>query len=196
MTLFLWDWDNTLVPTQYLRDRGIIPVSAEILTPEELEELKQIETLLLQLLDMALTLGRVYIVTNAEVVWVPFFVQRFFPKLEPLLPHFTIISAKAKYERMYPDNDTLWKTRVFQDILNEQFFLVQLIGLGDLDSDWISWQQAFNSRSVQHKFIQMVMNPTLTDLREELQLLVKSLPNIVELSGNDRYQICKRKKSH
>lgn len=196
MTLFLWDWDNTLVPTQYLRNRCIIPFSREMLTPEEIEVLHQIETHLLELLDMALTLGRVYIVTNAEVGWVPFFVQQFVPKLEPLLQQFTIISAKAKYERMYPDKDTLWKTRVFQDILNEQFFLVQLIGFGDLDSDWISWHQAFNSRSVQHKFFQMVMNPNLTDLRDELELLLKSLPHIVESPRNGRHQICKWKKSH
>lgn len=192
MTLFLWDWDNTLMPTQYLRDRGIISGTSQ-LTPKETEILHQIEACLLQLLDIALTLGRVYIVTNAEIEWIPLSVQTFLPQLEFLLPQLTLISAKTKYERMYPDNQVLWKTRVFQDILNEQFFPVQLIGLGDLDTDWLSWQQAFSHRSTQHKFIRMVMNPTLTEIRDELDLLVKTIQTIVEQPGDGQHQICKRK---
>ena len=62
------------------------------------------------LLVKAKQFGRVYIVTNAAEGWVQLSAHRFLPKVyQTLLNDVTIISARTKYEKLYPRNYQKWK---------------------------------------------------------------------------------------
>lgn len=63
-----------------------------------------------ELLVKAKTFGKVYIVTNAAQGWVELSAHRFLPKVyQTLQSDMTIISARTKYEKMYPRNYQKWK---------------------------------------------------------------------------------------
>jgi hypothetical protein len=79
-------------------------------------------------------LGKVYIVTNAAEGWVELSAKRFLPKVnEELQSNVTIISARTKYEHLYPRNYQRWKVEAFLETrkdMDEQA-ITNLVALGD-----------------------------------------------------------------
>ena len=66
------------------------------------------------MLNKTKTFGRVYIVTNAAEGWCEISAARFLPKvLESLRSDITIISARTRYEKLYPKNYQKWKIEAF-----------------------------------------------------------------------------------
>lgn len=79
-------------------------------------------------------LGKVYIVTNAAQGWVELSAKRFLPKVnEELQQNVTIISARTKYEKLYPKNYQKWKVEAFLETKKdmEDSAITNLIALGD-----------------------------------------------------------------
>jgi len=50
------------------------------------------------MLELSVTYGKTYIITNAAEGWVEFSCRKFMPSVEPVLKNITIISARARYE--------------------------------------------------------------------------------------------------
>jgi len=65
------------------------------------------------MLELAVAVGRVYIITNACEGWVEFSCKRFLPAVLPVLSKITIISARARYEKIYPKEVPKWKLYAF-----------------------------------------------------------------------------------
>ena len=74
--------------------------------PKELKKhLNILDEIASQLLSKTKESGRVYIVTNAAEGWCEISAARFLPKVfEQLQSDITIISARSKYEKLYPKN--------------------------------------------------------------------------------------------
>ena len=71
--------------------------------PELKKRLDLLDQIASQLLRKIKTYGRVYIVTNAAEGWCELSAVRFLPKVyEELQSDITIISARTKYEKLYP----------------------------------------------------------------------------------------------
>lgn len=86
------------------------------------------------MLQKAKTLGKVYIVTNAAEGWVELSAKRFLPKVTKCLQSdITVISAREKYERLYPRNFQKWKVEAFLETRNDmdKEAITNLIALGD-----------------------------------------------------------------
>jgi hypothetical protein len=87
----------------------------------------------LSLLKKSKLMGKVYIMTNAAQGWVEMSAKRFLPKVNSELENIHIISARTKYEKLYPKNYQKWKVEAFLETrrdMDEQA-ITNLVALGD-----------------------------------------------------------------
>ena len=112
-TLFVFDWDDTLLPTSYLCYVGI-----EKITPEIERKLMLLDQCASKLLAKAVRAGKVYIVTNAQEKWVETSSRSYLPLTNRIISegNITVVSARAEYEEMYPRDPKKWKAESFLDI--------------------------------------------------------------------------------
>lgn len=78
--------------------------------------------------------GTVIIITNAAEGWVELSAQRFMPKTAKVLRKtIEIISARTKYEKLYPRDYQEWKIQAFMEVKQklEINAITNLIALGD-----------------------------------------------------------------
>ena len=78
-------------------------------------------------------MGKVYIVTNAAQGWVELSAKRFLPKVNSELVDIEIISARTKYEKLYPKNYQKWKVEAFLETRRDmdEEAITNLVALGD-----------------------------------------------------------------
>jgi hypothetical protein len=66
------------------------------------------------LIKTAKTLGKVFIITNAAEGWVELSSLRFLQKVaKEIQTDVKIISARTRFEKLYPHNYSEWKMRAF-----------------------------------------------------------------------------------
>jgi hypothetical protein len=99
-TIILFDWDDTLCPSTWIRDNQpalnyFTPVPCEDRYQRPLREMqRQTEAVL----TLALKMGKVIIVTNAAEPWVETSCRNFMPDLLPLVEKIPIIYARSVYD--------------------------------------------------------------------------------------------------
>merc|ERR1719499_2689068 len=92
-----------------LRQDQALPATVE-------RHLKEIEGAARRLLDLALRLGHTFIITNAMNGWVEYSAAKYVPDLLPVLQKVPVISARGKYEAMYPGEVNKWKVQAFLEV--------------------------------------------------------------------------------
>mmetsp|Transcript_58084 Transcript_58084/g.101663 ORF Transcript_58084/g.101663 Transcript_58084/m.101663 type:complete len:331 (+) Transcript_58084:40-1032(+) len=99
-TLIIFDWDDTFCPSCWIQDQA--PELSFLRPPPQeerfLQPLRRLEDTIARLLDTALRLGKVVIVTNAQEPWVETSCRHFLPGLEPYLRRIPVRYAHAQYE--------------------------------------------------------------------------------------------------
>lgn len=99
-TLIIFDWDDTFCPTCWIQDQA--PELSFLRPPPQeerfLQPLRRLEDTIARLLDTALRLGKVVIVTNAQEPWVETSCRHFLPGLEPYLRRIPVRYAHAQYQ--------------------------------------------------------------------------------------------------
>lgn len=108
--LFVFDWDDCLFPTTELRrwhaERQLNDVMmtdlrlyhAATLTPEQLQQLDDVERVAVEVITTARQLGQVAIITNSQNGWVKLSCQAVFPRLWAALEHVVVYSARSEHE--------------------------------------------------------------------------------------------------
>ena len=109
--LFIFDWDNTLLPTYYLAQGNF--VNENELPIEDVSMFSLLEESIFKLLKKTIEKGETYIITNSDIEWVEFSIKKYFPGLVKFLKTINIISAKDEFKNIYPDNINLWKKHAF-----------------------------------------------------------------------------------
>ena len=109
--LFIFDWDNTLLPTYYLAQENIL--TEKELPLEYLSIFSLLEDCIYKLLKISIDKGEVYIITNSSIGWVEYSANKYFPSLVKLLKYINIISAKDEFQNIFPDNKKIWKQQAF-----------------------------------------------------------------------------------
>jgi len=102
--------------------------------PALLKTLSNLDSIASELLTKSKTYGRVYIVTNASEGWVEVSASRYLPKVRKVIKNgVTIISARSKYESLYPKDGLKWKMEAFLETRTDlqEEVLTNLIALGD-----------------------------------------------------------------
>merc|ERR1712232_1456512 len=122
--VIIYDWDDTLMCSSALNAGQLSQQQAQ-----------QLEPLIEQALTQAMRLGDTYIVTNADELWVSESSRRFAPRVQPILSHLPIISARRKWEHAYPGNVFAWKREAFREVVGSRMGNgvsgLNLVALGD-----------------------------------------------------------------
>jgi len=197
LSVFLFDWDDTLFPTSALTAQG----------PERLEEdLKALDSTVEELLLAALAVprSRVVILTNANISWVHYAAENFFPKVNALLQgpneRLSLLSAhrgrdsllevgsqayedivrRAKSEAVVPLAKSL-----LQHFTEMQAQSLQIISIGDQPHDLAAAHALRSLMAVEEecfvKTVLMKAMPTGVELLRELGTLRKSLASLVSM---------------
>merc|ERR1711957_573877 len=102
---------------------------------------QQLEHVLEQLLSLSLKFGETLIVTNADHLWVTESTRQFAPRVATFLSRIPIISARVKYEGIFPNDVFAWKRETFREIIGVRIArsrpgaLLNLVVLGDSPSE-------------------------------------------------------------
>jgi hypothetical protein len=161
-TVLFFDWDDTLL------------CSSALFHDPPREELAELDLQVLGLLELAIQVGRVIIVTNADAGWVELSALTYMPEVSAYLRrnrHITIISARASYGHYYPGEPVRWKLNVFQDIMLQHRGRKTMFGsIGDSCVEWTAFHLAIHdqSSSVRTIRVKLVEKPSVAQLVEQI----------------------------
>ena len=184
-TLIIFDWDDTLLCTSYLNPFST--GSNKIFSSKAINHLKKIEGSVEKLLKAATQLGQTFIITNAEGGWVEYSAQMYMPKVYELFDKVKIISAREKYERMFPGNPNEWKNQAFlltgEDL--EESTITNLVVMGDskieMDAGAVL---AAKFSTAWIKTIKFKECPTPNELNNQLLLVLGKFEEIIKSPKN------------
>ena len=195
-SLIIFDWDDTLLPTSFLTPDGIFNQNMT-LTEIEQKKISKLEKSALNLLNMALSKGDVYIITNAGLGWVEFSAQKFYPNIYDILPKIQIISARGEWEKVYPGDSRKWKIQTFlslQDRLNKKL-VTNIICLGDSLFEIEAGRVLANCfKEAFVKTIKFKEGPKLEELSKQLVLVINQFNSICSAVKNLTIRVEKKKK--
>jgi len=183
-TVIIFDWDDTLLCTSYLNFRG----DAD-LQPAVVRHLEDIQRAGKKLLELAMRLGRTFIITNAMNGWVQYSAAKWIPEVLDVLQNqkVRVISARTNHEPQYPGEVGQWKIQAFLEVqkdLNSQI-ITNLISLGDsnfeMDAVHVMGKE-FAQALV--KTIKFRENPSPEELLKQLELVAQKFERIVENARN------------
>jgi len=181
-TVIIFDWDDTMLCTSFLNLRG-----DKSLQPAVERQLRDIEGAGRRLLELAMRLGRTFIITNAMNGWVEYSAAKWVPELLPVLQKVSVISARTKYEPHFPGEVNKWKIQAFLEVqkqLDSQI-ITNLISLGDsnfeMDAVHVMGQEFAQALIKTIKFRE---NPSPEELLKQLELVAQKFERIVENARN------------
>jgi len=174
-TVIIFDWDDTLLCTAAIGFEQACPA-----------QLRELESLVDSVLQAAVCLGEVVIVTNGSESWVPHSAARHMPRLSVTLDEIEVVSARARYESRHPGDPMMWKRRAIRQILSRhsnRSIGVNLVVLGASQAEIEaarSTEQDLTCRPALLKTVQFKSQPSVPDLMGQLQSLQKELEHIVQ----------------
>jgi hypothetical protein len=188
-TLMVFDWDDTLFPTSWLQRHCLLEDTAEVSTDQVLQ-LRVLAENVKATLQMAMQLGKVVIVTNAEQGWIEASCTRFMPSLIDMLKTVDIVSARTTYGRSVKD-PALWKRLAFSHEV-ELFYGAtrahqqrNIISLGDSLHELNALKAVTTGvPNCCGKSIKLLDTPSIEQLIEQHELLVTSLLDVLEHNGD------------
>ena len=194
--IFIFDWDDTLLCTTVLSPGGYFDDSRVIL-PGKLKKIKRLESLVQKLLTNATEKGDTYIITNSEQGWVEYSCKRFFPNVYNLLSKIKIISARALYDKKYPNNYKTWKNMAFNDIIKNYDLCLpsNIICMGDSTYEMEAAHGLANKfKDGYIKAIKFKELPKVDELISQLNLILDKFDFIYSACKNWTITIDKKKK--
>jgi len=98
-TVIVFDWDDTLCPSTWISDQhpAITYFRQPPNVPRFTKPLKELEAAVVLLLECAMRLGKVIIITNAKQDWVKMSATNFLPGVLPFLPHMSQVYAREMW---------------------------------------------------------------------------------------------------
>ena len=186
-SLIIFDWDDTLFPTSFLARNGYFSDKNIFSTEKDEKILKKIEKLELSVIDLiniSLTKGEVYIITNAVIGWVEYTSKQFYPNFYKILDKLKIISARGEWENTYPNNIQEWKIQTFSNLRNNfnNKLVTNIICLGDSMLEIKAGKilaQFFKEAFI--KTVKFKEEPKIDELNKQL-ILVKNQFNAIHSS--------------
>ena len=194
--VIIFDWDDTLLPTSFLTPRGIFDEKNE-LNQKDQAKITKLEESVRNLLSIAISKADVYIITNAGEGWVQFSAEKYYPSIKEILEKIEIISARGKYEKVFPEDLKRWKIEAFLNIkkkLNDNL-ITNIICLGDSVFEMEAGRiLASNFIHAVIKTIKFRENPKPEELNKQLNLVYIQFNSIFTSSKNLTVRVEKKKK--
>lgn len=190
--LIIFDWDDTLFPTYWLLNQGI-KLSNILDIRKYSVYFKELDSTIFKLLKTSLTIGKVIIITNANIEWISLS-KKILPATSELIDlYIPIISARDMYHQIY--NIDEWKIRAFK---NNIYANVQsanhIISIGDAkyEYDALVSLKKYAKKGTFLKTIKFVSNPTFDILLDQMEVLTKCMKEICSQKTHMDLQILSR----
>lgn len=196
--VFVFDWDDTLYPTSWLCARQLCydsPLGAVDLA--ETRQLEEIDDVVCALLEAARAFGPVLLVTNSTDPWVERTGTRFMPRAAAVVAQLPVVSARDRYEGVFPNDPTAWKRHTFSDVLEADVRAhaqpgcpVQIVSVGDgsYERRAVLHVREMHPDAVVAKSLKFMEIPTIGALLLQLRFLHRALalvaahPNSLDLA--------------
>ena len=185
-SLIIFDWDDTLFPTSFLASNGYLYDGFSFTEKDEKiqKKIEKLEKSVIDLINLSLTKGEVYIITNAAIGWVECSSKNYYPNFYKMLNKIKIISARGEFENIFPNNVQEWKMKSFSNLKNyfNNKLVTNIICLGDSMLEIEAGKILANC--FQEAFIKTVKfkeNPKPDELNKQL-ILVKNQFNAIHSS--------------
>lgn len=176
-TVIIFDWDDTLLCTSFLNLAHAASLSSSVK-----RALKEIEKFVINLLELALSLGQTFIITNAVSGWVELSASEYIPGVLPVLQRVNVVSARSRYESEYPNEVSQWKARTFLEVqrqLDSQV-ITNLVSLGDSHFEMeatLAMGREFEQATI--KTIKFKESPSPEELWRQQELVCKEFERII-----------------
>lgn len=196
-TIIIFDWDDTLIPSSFLAENGLRLDSDYSMLANYRQQLQDLENRVANVLNLAMQMGRVLIVTNAEKGWVQLSSEKFLPGIRHIIDKIDVISARSEFESMF-DSPLKWKFYAFQQklgaILSEKSkenkenmppVKNNIISFGDSHVERHAIQQV--SRYIPNsttKSVKFAERPSLEQLLRQIELVTKCFQYIYSHEGD------------
>ena len=194
-SLIIFDWDDTLLPTSFLSPGGVF--NENILSNENIhKKIEKLENSVLTLLNMAISKGDVYIITNAGSGWVEYSAKKIYPSVVNILNKIKIISARGEWERDFPGDIKSWKIQAFLSLTNklDVKLVTNIICLGDsmfeIEAGRILWRK-FSEAFI--KTIKFKERPKPEELNKQLAVVISQFNFINSAVKNMTIRVEKKK---
>ena len=195
-SLIIFDWDDTLLCTTFLTPKGYFDENIQ-LNDKDKQKVQKLEISVLNLLEISVSKGDVYIITNAGPGWVEFSAEKFYPNLRKVLKKIKIISARGFYEKEYPNNSREWKIQTFLNLqkdLNTQL-VTNIICCGDSVFEMEAGKiLASKFKQAYIKTIKFRESPKPEELNKQLRLVIDQFNGIYSAVKNLTIRVEKKKK--
>jgi hypothetical protein len=165
--------------TTYLNPNGY--ASSDPVPESFIGFLARLEKLVVEIIQQAIEQGKVYIITNAASGWVEYSAKKYMPKVQKLLSKINIISARSKYEMVYPGKSYQWKLHAFMETMEEmeRGAVTNLIAIGDSNIEIeASKNLAKNFPRALLKTVKLREVPSPEELIKQLMLINHRMNNI------------------
>lgn len=118
-TIIIFDWDDTLLPSSHVS--GMDPSQIDAETKQNLLDCEKIVINILT--RVSETYKYLYIVTNAEDLWVQMSMEKYYKTLltHDVMKKIKIVSARSTYQDKFPQAPQKWKYLAMHDILTSVF---------------------------------------------------------------------------
>jgi len=186
-SLFVLDWDDTMLSTSWLSSKGL-KLDSVVIPQEVVDELHFLESGITKLLSTCLELGKVAIVTNAESSWVELSSRKFVPRVCRFLPNVRILSARSSYQAQYPDQVGMWKIEAYRCVFREAFGAsmrlngkarFNVVSLGDSIYERNAMLELGKQNpGILAKSVKFVERPTPSQLKKQLEIVLDHLDEV------------------
>jgi len=112
-TLFVFDWDDTILPSTWVQREGLRLDDGAVVNAAQRERLAELAPIVAETLRLAKLHGTVVLVTNAERGWIELSCRKFLPTIAPLLENVRLVSARTTYEGPRAPSPLDWKVHAF-----------------------------------------------------------------------------------
>lgn len=200
-SLFIFDWDDTLFFTTYLYPEYCNKKVNLSIENKEKERISEIETLICQIMNKALSKGSVFIITNSEEGWVEESTKLFYPNLVPFLDKINIISSRKLYSKDYPSDREMWKLKTFTDLRKifnfNPNFLTNIICIGDNEIEIKAGKKlAEQFKNCFLKTVKFRERPSLKELIKQLKLIDNQILRVYSYPKNLSIQVEKKNRKN
>lgn len=192
-TMFIFDWDDTVLPSSWVQGQGLRLDNASAVSEKQAAQLAEVAKVAACTLRVAKRHGTVVLVTNAERGWIELSCQKFLPTLCPSLENVRIVSARTTYEGSVGASPLDWKLSAFDVEINRHFLnggmadkyrRKNIFSLGDSIHEREALLRASsNSPNCRSKSLKFVERPDIGQLLKQHELIVSSFEQMIHYDG-------------
>lgn len=193
-TFFVFDWDDTILPSTWVQNQGLRLDAGSTPNAAQRTQLGEAAAAGAKTLRVAKQHGTVVLVTNAERGWIELSCRKFLPTLYPLLEDVRLVSARTTYEGQSCISPLDWKLRAFDDeierhyraeVINDPLSRKNVFSLGDSVHEREALLRATSTApNCRSKSLKFAERPSIAQLCKQHELVSGSFAKMVHHDGN------------